>query len=146
MKSNTVVGCFEQVSIPEFKMMDTIAKIDTGAYSGAVHCSNIKETTTDDGTRLLTFRPSNHRDVVIKTSSYDEVTVRSATGHSVQRYRVSTRIIVLGQSFPITIGLSDRKDLKSEVLIGRRFLREQNMLVDVRINEEHDTDGDREKK
>jgi hypothetical protein len=30
-----------------------------------------------------------------------------------------------------------------EILIGRRFLRENNILVDVRINKELDSDGDK---
>jgi hypothetical protein len=49
---------------------------------------------------------------------------------------------VQGKVYPIRIGLSDRSDMKRSVLIGRRFLRENDMLVDVRVHDEYDDEGE----
>ena len=38
-----VVGTFEPVVFPEFSELEVTAKIDTGAYTGALHCNMIEE-------------------------------------------------------------------------------------------------------
>jgi hypothetical protein len=138
-----IFGSFEHVSFPQFGIRDTVAKIDTGAYSGALHCSLIEERTRgSDGKPVLRFIPLENHNHVTETEEYEEVLVRSSTGHEVKRYRVKTEIVVQGKTYEITIGLSDRSKMQREVLIGRRFLRENNILVDTRINQELDTDGE----
>ena len=135
------LGSFEIVSLPEFHISKTVAKVDTGAYSGAIHCSKIKEVyDAETGEKRLRFTPSDHKEVSIETADYSPVKVRSSNGHASRRFRVKTVIEIKGAEYPITIGLSDRTELNYEVLIGRRFIREQSMLVDVRVNEEYDID------
>jgi hypothetical protein len=68
--------------------------------------------------------------------------VRSSTGHEVKRYIICTEIVVNEKKYPITIGLSNRSKMLREILVGRRFLRENNILVDTRINQELDLDKD----
>ncbi|QQG51018.1 MAG: ATP-dependent zinc protease [Candidatus Saccharibacteria bacterium] len=140
VNSTTVFGCYEHVSIPQLGIDDTIAKIDTGAYSGALHCTFVKETVREsDGKKVLRFIPvDNHRHAT-ETENYSVVRVRSSTGHEVRRYLITTEINIQGKNYEITIGLSNRRKMKRQVLIGRRFLRQNNILVDVRINQELDT-------
>lgn len=135
------LGSFEIVSFPEFHISEMVAKVDTGAYSGAIHCSKIEEV-TDAGTgeKRLRFTPSDHQEVSIETADYSPVKVRSSNGHASRRFLVKTVMEIKGAEYPITIGLSDRTEMDYEVLIGRRFIREQSMLVDVRVNEEYDID------
>ena len=45
----------------------------------------------------------------------------------------------------IRIGLSNRADMNYEVLVGRRFLYENNIIVDVRINQELDIDMEKKR-
>ncbi len=135
-----VFGTIERVHLPEFNVYGIEAKIDTGAYSGALHCTKTLLVRRKDGTRVLRFTPSD-TGVAHETTRYKSVYVRSASGHRSRRYVIETEIIIRGQKYPITIGLSNRKDMQKEILIGRRFLREHGILVDVRINQELDNDG-----
>lgn len=140
--SNVIFGSFEPVAIPALGIENTIAKIDTGAYSGALHCSFIEVTKrTTDGKRVLRFIPSDNSAHLTEIDNYTSTYVRSSTGHRVKRYLFITDIIIRGKTYPIKIGLSNRSDMIYEVLIGRRFLRDNGILVDARINQALDNDG-----
>jgi len=119
-----------------------LAKVDTGAYSGALHCTDIRLVRAKDRTRQLVFTPFGNRSLRTSTSDYKEIYVRSSNGRRGKRYLINTEIILQGKTFPIQIGLSDRSDMKRELLLGRRFLRENNILVDVTINQELDYEGE----
>lgn len=126
-----VVGAFERVSFPFFNIQDVVAKIDTGADSGAIHCSLIEEVKRANGKRILRFIPMHSHNEVIETDDYIRGFVRGSTGHRLRRYIVHTEIEIEGKRYSIRIGLSDRSDLQFDVLIGRKFLAEHDMLVDV---------------
>jgi hypothetical protein len=144
INTETTFGIFEQISIPELGINNVLAKIDTGAYSGALHCSKIQEFIREsDGKKVLRFTPSENHSNAMELTDYHSAYVRSSSGHRVKRYLFDTDIVIKGNVYKIRIGLSDRSDMSFEILIGRRFLRENNILVDVRINQEFDTDGER---
>lgn len=135
----TVYGSFEPVVLPAFSDEIFIAKVDTGAYSGAIHCSELKEVVRD-GQKALLFKPLTCKKAKV-TKRYSRKHVRSSTGHRVVRYLITTDIIIRGQQYPVKIGLSMRHDMQYEILIGRRFLREHGIIVDVRINQELERDS-----
>lgn len=138
-ESTPMVGAFEVVDLPEFDITRMVAKIDTGAYSGAMHCEVIEEI-VEDGKRRLKFTPTEDHQPHI-TDQYVKTHVRSSNGQRASRYLIDTEIIIQNERYPIRIGLTNRSEMKHDMLIGRRFLRENGMLVDVRINQEYDTDG-----
>lgn len=142
--SQLVIGCIEHVSFPGLGVFDVEAKIDTGAFSGALHCTDIKVVRRGaDKQRVLKFIPfGTPSDKFHETANFITTNVRSATGHKVRRHVIDTTIELSGMVYPIRIGLSDRSDMKRPVLIGRRFLRDNNLLVDVRINQELDDEGE----
>lgn len=143
IQDTMVIGAFEFVSLPMLNVADELAKIDTGAYSGALHCTDIKVVRRGLlRKRILKFTPLGDPKLATETSDFIRTHVRSASGHRLKRYLIDTEITLQGKTYPIRIGLSDRTDLKRNVLIGRRFLRDNNMLVDVRINQEHDDEGE----
>lgn len=138
-----VVGCFETVSLPLLGVQDELAKIDTGAFSGALHCTDVKIVRRGlIRKRILKFTPLGDPKLASETDTFIKTYIRSSTGHRIKRYLIDTTIELQGREFPIRIGLSDRSDLKRNVLIGRRFLRENNILVDVRINQDYDDEGE----
>ena len=140
-KNREIFGGFERVNIPSLGLENVIAKVDTGAYSGALHCSKIREyKRKSDGKFVLLFTPSYNHSNRQKLTKYVKSYVRSSTGHRIRRYLFDTKIVIKDVEYPIRIGLSDRSDMNYEILVGRRFLRENDILVDVKINQELDTD------
>lgn len=138
-----VIGSFELVSLPMLGIKDEMAKIDTGAYSGALHCTDIKIVRRGIlRKRILKFIPLGIPELATETDKFIKTYIRSATGHRIKRFVIDTELELRGKTYPVRIGLADRSDLKRSVLIGRRFLRENNILVDVRINQEHDDEGE----
>lgn len=134
-----VYGSFETVTLPDFSPDPVIAKIDTGAYSGAIHCSLLQEKIRGKHKKLQ-FMPLATGELH-ETDLYIHKYVRSSTGHLVSRYLIDTEVIIKEKRYKIRIGLSDRSDMQYEVLIGRRFLREHGIIVDVRINQEFDKEN-----
>lgn len=123
-----IVGTFEEVDFPEFATLRVRAKIDTGAYTGALHCSKIGERDIEGG-KTLVFIPLGTAKVIEKDEFIIKY-VRSSNGKRQKRYFISTRIIVRGTSYEITLSLANRSEMKWPVLIGRRFLRQHHFMVD----------------
>ena len=132
-----VFGSFEHVSFPSLNIDTVIAKVDTGADSGAVHCTFIEVTKREsDGKDILRYIPMHNHNKMIETEHFVKAKVRGSTGHRLPRFIIETTIVIDSKEYSIRIGLSDRTDMKTDVLIGRRFLSENNILVDVRINQD----------
>lgn len=124
------VGSFEPVIFPEFNGYDVKAKIDTGAYTGALHCTKIREEKTDNGS-VLHFSPFDHPEIELSVTEYAVNHVRSSNGKGESRYFIDTKITIQGKTYPIILSLADRSEMKWPVLIGRRFLKQNKFLVDV---------------
>ena len=124
-----IIGTFEEVGFPEFGITEIMAKIDTGAYTGALHCTKIEETKTKNQ-KTLRFSPFDHPEVVITTHDYRSNHMRSSNGVNEKRFVISTEIMIDGQKYPIILSLADRSAMKWPFLVGRRFLRKNRFLVD----------------
>lgn len=124
------IGSFETIVFPDFNGYEVIAKIDTGAYTGALHCTKIREEETENGP-VLHFSPFDHPEIEISLSEFAVNHVRSSNGKSESRYFIDTNIVIAGKKYPIVLSLADRSEMKWPVLIGRKFLRKNNFLVDV---------------
>lgn len=127
-----VLGWLERVWFPEFGTPDegVVAKIDTGADSGALHCTGERLVHGEDGQIILEFQPFDDKHNVIRTKNYELTKVRNVHGVR-ERYRIKTTIHLQdGKDYPIELTLVDRKHMKYEVIIGRRFLYDK-FVVDV---------------
>ena len=138
-KVQVICGSFEPVTFPKWGGKTVIAKVDTGAYSGAVHCSYI-ELVTRDGEEVLRFSPFSDQEEIYETKKFWQRQVRSSSGHEYTRYLVRTTLLLEGISYPVRISLSDRSAMQYELLLGRRFLRKNAILVDVRMYQKYDPD------
>lgn len=125
-----VIGSFETVTFPDFNGYEVMAKIDTGAFTGALHCTKIREEETPEGP-VLHFSPFDHPEVEITLSEFAVNHVKSSNGKAESRYFIDTNISLHGKTYPIVLSLADRSEMKWPVLIGRKFLRKNNFLVDV---------------
>ena len=139
--SKHTLGSFEKVSIPSLGIKGTVAKIDTGAYSGALGCTEAR-VVKKDGKKVLRFSPGRRSKKVYETDKFSQKHVRSSNGQREKRYLIEIEMVIGDRTYPASITLSDRSEMKHEILIGRRFLREHNLLVDVTLNQEYDTDSE----
>lgn len=118
------VGRTEKVSFPELGIESTEAKVDTGAYGNALHVDDI-------------FIKENKLFFVIddKEYIYDKyktIVVRNSFGKKQKRFSISTKMILGEKHYKIHISLTNRKKMKYPVLIGRRFLRKFEYMVNVK--------------
>jgi hypothetical protein len=125
------VGSKLSVGLPLLGIEGVTAKVDTGAFSGALHASQIREVTDKQGAKHLRFSPLGSSDHTIEIDSYHKRRVKSSNGLVSIRYAIDTEVEIMGQPYPITLTLADRVFMKRQMLIGRKFLRLHGFLVDV---------------
>ncbi|WP_276499043.1 ATP-dependent zinc protease [Pontibacter litorisediminis] len=130
-----LIGRRELVSFPELDIEEIEAKVDTGAYTSAIHCSDIHEEVRPDGTKVIALDlldPShpqyNHKK--LEFTEYELREIKSSIGEKQERYVIRTKIKIFEEEVEAEFSLSDRSDMKYPVLIGRKLLQGR-FIVDV---------------
>lgn len=120
------VGRFERVKIfgEDNSHLSFIAKVDTGADSCTIHFEKLEE---DNGLLRVWFSEKH----AMTFDDYFERDVRSSSGTLQKRYYVKLNTRIGSQEFVMNVTLSNRSDMRYPMLIGRRFLRANNLLVNV---------------
>ncbi|WP_304140544.1 RimK/LysX family protein [Mesoflavibacter zeaxanthinifaciens] len=123
-----IIGRTDCIDFPKLNLLNINCKIDTGAYTSSIHCSNI--TLTDQG--LLCFFDDNktEKSEPILFKEYSLTDVKSSNGFVENRYKIKTDVVFFGKTYKINLTLSTRSDMRFPVLIGRQFLK-RKFLVDV---------------
>ena len=129
-KPAKTIGSLVEVKLPLLGIEGLCAKVDTGAFSGALHATKIKEVKKDNSV-VLRFSPLGSPDHVIEIDAFHKRRVKSSNGQVAVRYAIDTEVEIWGQRFPITITLANRSRMKHPMLIGRKFLRSHGFLIDV---------------
>ncbi len=130
MKRKKRIGRIESACFKLLGLLDIDVKVDTGAFTSSIHCENIKVVDKKLYCQFLdeAHPQYNHKQLVFDNFSIK--TVRSSNGISEERYVIET-IIKLGRTkYPIELTLTDRKEMKYPVLLGRKFLAGR-FIVDV---------------
>ncbi|RYD72344.1 MAG: ATP-dependent zinc protease [Sphingobacteriales bacterium] len=128
------IGRRELVDFPDLELLEIEAKIDTGAFTSALHCSNIQETEIDGLPAISvefldpTHQSYNHKQLIFRRFEIRDI--RSSFGDVQERYVIKTRIRLFNRDIEAEFSLSDRSDMRYPVLIGRSLLR-GNFVVDV---------------
>lgn len=128
-----IIGRLEYVDIPDFSLTGIEAKIDTGAYNGAIHVSLVTEVKRD-GKKYIRFilldeeHPEYHGKV-FETDEFVERRVRSSNGEMQHRYAVPVTIVLQGFELKTKLSLSNRKDLRYPILLGRKIIR-KHFIID----------------
>lgn len=130
----TTVGRKELVDFPLLGLKAIEAKIDTGAYSTALHAHKIW-TELIDGREVLHFElldPGNpaYQDVILTTARFYRKNVRSSNGRIEKRFIIKTTIVLGGKKRKTDVSLTNREKMRFPVLIGRKVLK-NGFLVDV---------------
>ncbi|MDP5170041.1 MAG: RimK/LysX family protein [Bacteroidia bacterium] len=133
MKKKRLIGRSDKADFPELDLFDIDIKIDTGAYTSAIHCHKIKEKEID-GERMISFvllDPSHpqYNKKEYRAKIHKEKLVKSSNGKSQKRYIIKTKIVLFGKKYSIELSLSERGEMRYPVLIGRKLLR-RKFIVD----------------
>ncbi len=134
-KKKKLIGRRELIDFPALELFEIEAKIDTGAFTSAIHCTAIREATLPDGRPVIRFNlldpthPLYHQ----KIFEFDQFTqrdIKSSFGEVQERYIIRTQMQLFDKIIEADFSLSDRSDMKYPVLIGRAAIR-KNFIVDV---------------
>ncbi|MBZ9629018.1 RimK/LysX family protein [Psychroflexus sp. CAK57W] len=124
-----IIGRLDRANFPELNLKDISIKIDTGAYTSSIHCENIEE--KEDGLHC-TFLDKEHPEYDHKPfvfNTYNKIRVKSSNGIAQSRYEIKSKIEIFGKVYKISLSLSNRKEMKHPVLLGRKFLNKK-FIVD----------------
>lgn len=132
------IGRVDKADFPEFQLRDIDLKIDSGAYTSSIHCSNILETTIDGQSylkfTLLDPKHSFYNNTEFSTKNYHKKLVRSSNGLAEKRFVIKTRIFIFNEVFDIYLTLSERTEMKYPVLLGRKFLNKKFIIDTAKKN------------
>ncbi|MBN2890713.1 MAG: ATP-dependent zinc protease [Bacteroidales bacterium] len=120
------IGRKDVADFPELELYNIEVKIDTGAYTSAFHCLEIKETIID-GKNAIIFKLLDKKHPKFKDKEYvcynfRQKRVKNTSGSSEMRYVIKTKIKLFDKEMPIEISLAERGRMKFPVLIGRKLL------------------------
>ncbi len=122
----------DKVDFPDLELVHAQAKIDTGAYTSALHCKDIRLMETEHGTMLsfCVIEPGGTLTRRIYSDTFTQRTIRNSFGVAEKRYVIKTRIVLFGRKIRAEFTLADRERMRYPVLLGRKLLRNR-FIVDV---------------
>lgn len=122
-RQKRVVGWKEHAALPDLKVKDVIAKMDTGANLASIDASEIKYS-TKSGIKYVNFKIMKRNNTVRKTSAplAGFKRIKSSNGEVERRPYIKTTLLVDGISKKIELTLTDRGPMDYTMLIGRKAL------------------------
>jgi hypothetical protein len=133
-KTKRVIGRKDMVDLPGLQLFDIDAKIDTGAYTSALHVKMIRPFEKEGKTwvrfRLLhPHHPAfNNKEFSMPVAAHKAI--KNSSGEAEVRYIVRTTIVLFGRNYRTEFSLADRSRMECPVLLGRKLLY-RKFLVDV---------------
>jgi hypothetical protein len=126
------IGRREIVEFPELGLEGIEAKIDTGAYTTALHCHDIKEENGILYFKLLDPTHPTYNDKEQMFHDYFQKEIKNSFGEVEKRYMIKTIVKIGRKRIKSVISLTDRGTMRYPVLIGRKLLKNR-FIVDVSL-------------
>ena len=134
MKDKLIIGRSDKIDLPDLHLFNLDAKIDTGAYTSAIHYHHAEEIMYKGHKRLhFTLLDPSHpvyNDKSFYFDEYDRREIKNSFGESEERFVIRTHILIFDRSFEAEFSLSNRGNLKFPILLGRKLLS-KGFVVDV---------------
>lgn len=132
MRSYKFIGRTERINLPLFEIENIEAKIDTGAYTSSIDCSEIK---LDETGKVLKFKVldkdnTNFKDTYYVFDKWEKAEVTSSNGSTEERFMVKLIIKIGGEEIESDFTLANRSKMKYPILIGRKTIP-RGWFVDV---------------
>ena len=135
IKKQYRIGRKDKIDLPELDLQNMKAKVDTGAFTSAIHCSDHEEGVDEEGPFiefvLLDEKHPAYTGKRHKVRDFTKRVIKSSFGDKEKRSIIRTKVVLFGEEFVIEFSLSDRKKMKFPILIGRKFLMKGNFVVEV---------------
>ena len=133
--SKPVIGKDDIADLPMFNLEEVKVKIDSGAYTSTIHCSDVEE--TPDGLQVIFLdeEESGYTGETIYFKKYQQKKVRSSSGEMQKRYIIEGDIILFGEKHSTEFTLSKRDLMRYPVLLGRKLLSKR-FLIDTTLSNE----------
>jgi len=133
-KQLRTIGRVDKADFPLLKLFNIEVKVDTGAYTAAIHCDHIEER-TDGGEAYIQFKiaiPDENSTKIMQLSAYNYTlkNIKSSNGADEKRYVIESSIILFGKTYPINLSLTNRSNMRYPILLGRQLLKKR-FAVDV---------------
>jgi hypothetical protein len=130
-----LIGRREFVDFPELNLFALEGKIDTGAYTSALHCHDI-EVRNINGKQTLCFYlldplHPEYNEQEHQFTDFTQKAIKSSSGDTEERYIIKTLIILGGKKIRTSISLTDRASMRYPVLIGRKMIKNK-FIIDVK--------------
>lgn len=131
-KEKLIIGRREEIDFPDLGLFGVVAKVDTGAYTTALHCHDIKEKNGVLHFKLLDPSHPEYNEQDQKFTEYSQKEIKNSFGEIEKRYIIKTIIQMGEKRIKAVISLSDRGSMRYPVLIGRKLLKNR-FVVDVAL-------------
>ena len=133
IEDKKIIGRLEYIDIPDFALSGIEAKIDTGAYNGAIHVSLVTEFEREGKKHirfiLLDEKHTEYHGKAFETDEFIERRVKSSNGEIQHRYAIPVTIVLKGLELKTKLSLSNRKDLRYPILLGRKVIK-KHFIID----------------
>jgi hypothetical protein len=133
-KIKKTIGRREKISFPDLGLFNIEAKVDTGAYTTALHCHDILMDTTFEKPVLLfkLLDPSHpeYNEQEHRFTDFSKKEIKNSFGDLEERYIIKTKVKIGNKTINTLISLTDRGNMRYPVLIGRKLLKNR-FIVDI---------------
>ena len=126
-----IIGWREIIGLPDLEITAMKAKIDTGARTSALHALDLK-TEQHNGEQWVSFRVPHlgePRSIRHRARVMDERLIKNTSGVPQLRYVIKSTIVIGYRKWLIDISLTDRNEMKHDLILGRTALRRHKLLV-----------------
>ncbi len=123
------IGRIDKADFPALNLHNMEVKIDTGAYTSAIHCDEIEEL-EKDGKKQIKFKLSvadgkSNKNMELYAEQYALKNIKSSNGLYEERYVIESIIVLFGKTYPISLSLTNRSNMRYPILLGRQLLKKR---------------------
>jgi hypothetical protein len=136
LRTRLLLGWREWVALPELGIDSIRAKVDSGARSSSLHVREQELFETTEGLHvrfLLEHGPGEALRRQLEARVVDQREVTDSGGHRESRVFIRTLLrLPGGQSWPIELNLTERRNMAFPMLLGRTALRRRCLVEPAR--------------
>ena len=130
--SKQIIGMTDRIDLPDLGLFDIHAKVDTGAYTSAIHCKDVRLVRTKSGQKLRFWLlgETGEQPRPFCSDQFSQRMIRNSFGVAELRYVIQARMKLFNRLIRVEFTLADREQMRYPILLGRKVLRNR-FVVDV---------------